>query len=183
VTLLSLQSKHTGMTDETLTPISTATLKTGTSGTQLGRSADRGAMIIAGTGALFSILGAIWFFLGFAENDTRPEHLTSAFALTLILFAFAIIPFALVARFAKRAYQSGTRRAELVWTLFLMLPWIVLSSLTVSHTPLPLWSGLIAAIFAGLLAIWALVSLILDRQDHSLDTDISPENEMSDAES
>lgn len=133
-------------------------------------------MVLAGLGAILSIVAAIWFFAGFAENDTRPEHLTSVLALTLILFAFAIVPFSLVTIFARRAYRMGTKRAHLLWTIFLMLPWIVLGSLTLSHTPLPLWAGLIMIILATLLCIWALVSLILDRHP-------SQENEMQDTDS
>ena len=133
-------------------------------------------MVLAGLGAILSIVAAIWFFAGFAENDTRPEHLTSVLALTLILFAFAIVPFSLVTIFACQAYRLGTNRAHLLWTIFLMLPWIVLGSLTLSHTPLPLWAGLIMIILAALLCIWALVSLILDRRP-------SQENEMQDTDS
>jgi len=87
------------MTDETLTPIATSpTLSV----KPIGRQADILAALIAAMGAVFSVLGALWFFAGFAENDTRPEHLASALALTLLLFAFAIVPFALTADFSQK---------------------------------------------------------------------------------
>lgn len=46
-----------------------------------------------------------------------------------------------------------------------MLPWILLGSLAISHTPLPLWCGLIMVLLASLLSLWAFVSLILDWND------------------
>lgn len=146
----------------------------------LGRRADKLAMMIAGLGAILSVISAVWFFAGFTENDTRPEHLASALVLTLGLFAFAILPFAIVADFARRAYRTGTRRAHLLWTLFLMLPWVLLGSLAISYTPLPIWCGLIITSLAVLLCIWAVVSLILDRRDVPLDIETSQQNEMPD---
>ncbi len=146
----------------------------------IGRSADKLSMIIAGLGAALSITAAIWFFAGFAENDTRPEHLASALVLTIILFAFAIIPFGFVAWFAWRAFKSGTKRAHLLWTIFLMIPWVFLGSFAVSHTPLPNWCGIIIAGLAGLLCLWAAISLILDRHQPAPDTERSRQNEMTD---
>lgn len=169
--------KQMSMTDETLTPIA----KDADQSKPVGRQADLLAFGLAGLGALLSFSAAIWFFLGFAENDTRPEHLVSAFVLTCILFAFAIIPFGLVAWLARQSYRFGTKRSSLFWTLFLMLPWIGLGSLTVSHTPLPLWCGLIMAILASLLSLWALVSLVLDWNVPQVNTLVSQQNDMSDA--
>ena len=153
------------MTDETLTPIADRTTKAPAEDLPLGRAADRLAMILAGLGTVFSCAAAIWFFAGFAENDTRPEHLASALGLTIILFAFAILPFGAVTFIARRAYQTGTTPAPLLWTLFLMLPWVILGSLAVSHTPLPIWCGLVFVSLSAMLCIWALISLILDRRN------------------
>ena len=152
----------TDVTDETLKPIATAASKSTDNTIPIGRQADILAALIASLGAIFSVLGALWFFVGFVENDKRPEHLISALALTLILFAFAIIPFALTAGFARHAYQKGTKRVHLLWTLLLMLPWVILGTLAISHTPLPIWCGLIMTSFAALLSLWALASLVLD---------------------
>jgi len=160
------------MTEETLAPI----VQIETPEKPTGRQADLLATVLAGTGTALAILGAFWFFLGFFENDKRPEHLTSAFVLTLGLFAFSIIPFALVTRFAWQAYRRAVTRAYLFWTIFLMVPWIGLGVLTISHTPLPLWCGLIAVSLASLLVIWAIISLILDRKTSN--TPISRQNEM-----
>jgi len=168
------------MTDETLTPIASTPSTTRDNSPPIGRQADVLATLLASLGAIFSVLGALWFFIGFAENDTRPEHLASALVLTLILFAFAILPFALTASFARHAYRNGTKRAHLLWTLFLMLPWVLLGSLAISHTPLPIWSGLIMTALAVLLSLWALISLILDRHSQSENTDVSQENEVLD---
>ena len=157
------------MSEETITPIVTREAAI----PPVGRPADRLAMILAGFGAALSIVAAIWFFAGFAENDTRPEHLASALILTLGLFAFAIIPFLLVTYMARKAFLTGTKRSHLLWTVFLMAPWLILGAIAVSHTPLPIWSGLIVAVLAGLLTIWALISLFMDRKSGSLDTEKS----------
>ena len=166
--------KQSIMTEETLTPIfkSDAPIK------PIGGRVDLIAALMAGIGASGSTLAAIWFFFGFAENDSRLEHLTSAFVLTLLLFAFAIIPFSLVSRFAYSAYREGAKRTHLLWTLFLMIPWIGLGALTVTHTPLPIWCGLSIAGLAGLLCLWAVLSMILDRKAVSTNTAISQQNEM-----
>ena len=174
VTAPAFAPKLAYMTEDTITPI----IQVETISATLGRRADILAALLAGLGAGLSVLSAVWFFLGFAENDTRFEHLASAFALTLILFAFATVPFACVTQFARRAYRNGTNRPHLLWTLFLMLPWIVLGTLAVSHTPLPIWCGIIITVLAALLALWALASLILDRNVASIDTSASQQNEM-----
>lgn len=162
------------MTENTVAPI----IETKRVSIPFGRRADLLAATLAGIGALLSIAGALWFFLGFAENDTRPEHLVSALALTLILFAFAIIPFVCVAAIARRAHRYGTKRAHLFWTLLLMLPWIGLGWLAISFTPLPLWCGLLMTGLAALLSLWAFVSLILDWNAKPLNTLGSQQNEM-----
>ena len=161
VTAGAFPFKRVAMSEDTIiSPIAQRAEKT----VPVGRRADRLAMILAGLGTVLSIIGAVWFFAGFAENDSRPEHLASALALTLILFAFAIGPFAAVTLFAHRAYRAGTRRAHLLWTLFLMLPWVLLGSLAISFTPLPVWCGIIITALALLLSLWAFISLILDRK-------------------
>ncbi len=154
------------MTDETLTPIARDAARPAALSVPLGRRADKLAAFLAGFGAVLSLVGAVWFFLGFAENDTRFEHLTSAFVFTLLLFAFAVVPFGFIAYFARRAHKVGTNKAHLIWTLFLMLPWVILGSLAMS-TPLPLWCGLIMVVLAVILSLWALISLILDRKTSS----------------
>jgi len=151
-------SKRVNMTEERLTPIA----RDEAPPTQTGRPADLVAFGLASLAVLLSFAAALWFFFGFAENDTRPEHLSSAFVLTSLLFAFAIIPFASVAKFAWNAHKNGTSPAHLYWTLFLMLPWIALGSLAAIYTPLPIWSGLFMAVLAALLSLWALISIALD---------------------
>lgn len=165
------------MTEETLNPI----FKTEGPAKPLGRKADVLAAGLAAIGAGLSCIAAIWFFLGFAENDTRLEHLTSAFVLTILLFAFAVIPFTLVSRLAWLAYRRGPKRAHLLWTLFLMLPWVGLGILTMTHTPLPLWCGLISTALAVILSLWALISLELDRRSPHPNTMRSQQNEVPDS--
>lgn len=168
--------KQSIMTEETLTPIFKSDAPAPAK--PIGRSVDCIAALIAGLGAGLSGLGAVWFFLGFAENDTRLEHLTSAVVLTLTLFSFAIIPFTLVARFAWHAYRHEAKRAHLLWTVFLMLPWVGLGILTISHTPLPVWCGFIVTALAILLSLWALVSLVLEWKIGQSNTQTSQQNEL-----
>jgi hypothetical protein len=127
-----------------------------------GRLADLIAASLAGLGAALSLIVAAWFFLGFAENDTRPEHLASALVLTTGLFSFAISPFAISAYLAWRAHRSGATRRGLFWVLFLMLPWIALGAVAATLTPLPIWSGVLMASLATILSLWAITSIILD---------------------
>lgn len=129
-----------------------------------GRPADLWATLISTCGVILSVAGAIWFFAGFAENDTRPEHLASAFILTFGLFILAIAPFAIIAEFARRAYRQGGKQAHYLWTLFLMLPWLVLGTLSISQTPLPRWAGYIAILLSTSLILWALISILLNRR-------------------
>ena len=165
------------MTEERISPI----FKDTEHSAFVGRRADLFAFGLAALGALLSCIAALWFFLGFAENDTRPEHLASAFFLTILLFAFAIVPFGIVAKFARKAHKSGTQRRHLLWTLFLMLPWLVVWFLSEIYTPLPIWAGLIMASLAVLISIWALVSLVLDWNEPEPNTLSSQQNEMPDA--
>lgn len=162
------------MSEETVKPI----FRPDAPSAPRGRQADRLAALLAGFGAALSIVGAIWFFFGFAENDTRPEHLVSAFVLTTLLFAFAVIPFVILAKFARQAFRHGTTRTHLLWSLFLMIPWVILGSLAVSYTPLPSWCGFLITGLAGLLTIWALVSLVLDWNVSAANTLKSQQNEM-----
>lgn len=148
------------MSDSSLDPIVTPD----TFEAAQGRPADLCATLIAACGVILSVAGAIWFFAGFAENDTRPEHLTSAFILTFGLFILAIAPLAIIAEFARRAYRQGGKQAHYLWTLFLMLPWVILGSLSISQTPLPRWAGYIAIFLSASLMLWALTSMILDRR-------------------
>ena len=164
------------MTEKTLDPIYQAAVPP----KPTGRKADLLAALVAGIGSGLSILTALWFFIGFAENDTRPEHLTSAFVLTCLLFAFAVIPFSLVSRFAWIAYRKTARLAHLFWTVLLMVPWVGLGVLTITHTPLPIWCGYILTGLAGILSLWAIISVILERMTASPNTSISQQNEMSD---
>ena len=166
------------MTVDTVTPIIPAPKA---APRPVGRKADLFAAGIAALGTALAVISAIWFFLGFAENDTRPEHLTSALVLTLGLFAFAVVPFACVAGLARRAYRAGTKRAHLFWVVFLMLPWIGLGLITVNFTPLPLFVGLIASVLAGLLSLWAIISLVLDWNAAPVNTFRSQQDEMPNA--
>lgn len=127
-----------------------------------GRRADFLASVLAAIGALSAFTIAIWFFFGFAENDTRPEHLFSALIFTLGLFGLAIVPFSIIARLAFITYKTGGKSAFYLWTIFLSLPWLGLGILSVIFTPLPFWVGALASLLSVLLILWAIISLILN---------------------
>lgn len=149
------------MTQDTLLPISERPPRPAL---PRGRSADLIASGFAACGLILSLIAALWFFFGFAENDTRPEHLLSALVLTTLLFSFAVIPFGIVTELCRRAYRQGASKASYLWTLLLMLPWIGLSIVAMKHTPLPIWCGVLIGSLAVILTLWALVSLAIDRK-------------------
>jgi len=129
-----------------------------------GRRADLLACVLAAIGAFLALVIAIWFFFGFAENDTRPEHLFSVLIFTLGLFGLAIIPFTIIARLAFITFKTGGRPSFYLWTIFLSLPWLGLGILSVIYTPLPVWVGTLAGLLAVLLVLWAITSIILNRR-------------------
>ncbi len=130
--------------------------------TPKGRRADLLACILAALGAVTALIIALWFFFGFAENDTRPEHLFSVLIFTLGIFGLAIVPFATISRLAFITYKMGGKLAFYLWTIFLTLPWLGLGFLSLVFTPLPFWVGGLAVLLSILLALWALTSIILD---------------------
>ena len=75
--------------------------------TPKGRRADLLACILAALGAVTALIIALWFFFGFAENDTRPEHLFSVLIFTLGIFGLAIVPFATISRLAFITYKTA----------------------------------------------------------------------------
>ena len=129
-----------------------------------GRRADLIACMVAGTGAACALIIAIWFFLGFAENDTRPEHLFSALIFTIGVFGLAIIPFSLVSRMTFIAYKKGGKVRYYFWTLFLITPWLALGILSIIFTPLPFWFGGIFVSLSAILIFWAIMSAMVDRK-------------------
>jgi len=127
-----------------------------------GRLADKLAAIIAATALGLSILLSGLFFAGFVANDYHLFAITSALALSLFLGGFAIVPMAIITILARRAYQKGGRVSLYLWSLFLILPWLALSILCLIYTPLPMWMSAIAVLFAVLLSLWGIISLIFD---------------------
>ena len=133
------------------------------SGRPTGRLADKAAAVISVIAGVLAIIGSVIFFAGFAANDSHLAALTSAFTFTALLGAFAIAPPLLIARLAWRAYKQGGTRKSAAFGLLLSGPWVILSGLLISHTPLPLWVSWPAFIIALLLAIWSIAGLFLEK--------------------
>lgn len=126
-----------------------------------GRLADRVACGLACLSGFLAFLTATLFFAGFASNDANPAGLASAFILSFGLGLFAIVPSLIVAKIAFRAWKHGLKPKPGIAVFFLSLPWIILSSLILLYTPLPLYLGIIALLLSSLICVWTCVSLSL----------------------
>lgn len=127
-----------------------------------GRPVDRLIAGLAGLGLIASVATTLWFFLGFAETDPGFALASSAFLLSLLLGAFAIIPCAVIMRLAWRAWRMGFHLSHGLWSLFMILPWIGLSLVAAGSDWMPAWltfGPLFIAIPTGL---WAVASFILE---------------------
>lgn len=126
-----------------------------------GRPVDLMAAIMAMIAALVSICMMIVFFLGFAENDSLPMGLLSAFALSALLGSFAIGPALYIAHLAFKAWKEGAGRKSAQRVFLLSLPWVILSGVLIVQTPLPLALTLAICVFASLLCLWSIASFFL----------------------
>lgn len=126
-----------------------------------GRPADLIACALASLAAILAAIGSLLFFLGFAANDSVLAGLVSAFAFSVLLGAFAVVPALVIALIAWRGWKSGLRRKDAIWVIILCTPWVVLSSLAVLKTPLPIGLSFGAFFLSGLLLVWAVTSFIL----------------------
>lgn len=132
-----------------------------------GRVADRIAMFIAIAALALSTLIMIVFWAGFYETDPGFYPASSAALLSLGLGAFALLPLGLCIRFTRSAWLGGFQPRYGYWTLFLMVPWIILGGLILFVTPLPIIIGLFAILTALTLSLWAIISLRLQNMDIS----------------
>lgn len=127
-----------------------------------GRPVDRLIVAWALFGLALACLATLWFFAGFVETDPDFAPASSAFLLSLLLGAFAILPCALIWTLARRAYLDGFQLSQGLWSLFLILPWFGLASLSLPSVWMPIWLSLIPAIIGLPIAAWAITSLILE---------------------
>ena len=117
--------------------------------------------IVLGAAALgYSIL----FFTRFLENDSHLWGVISAFILCFGVGAFAYIPAALTSWIAIRAYKNRSNRKELYLALFLIVPWVLLSLILVFISDLKNIYAVPALISVTLLLLWAVISLVRDRE-------------------
>lgn len=132
-----------------------------------GRPVDRLIAGVAGLGLLLSLVTTLWFFVGFAETDPGFAPASSAFLLSFLLGAFAIIPCAIIMRLAWTAWRTGFRLSHGFCALFLVLPWIGLAFVAGRSDWMPGWltfGPLLISIPTGL---WAIASITLERINHT----------------
>jgi len=128
-----------------------------------GRPVDRLIAGLAAFGGLASLATTLWFFIGFAETDPGFAPASSAFLLSALLGAFAIIPCAIIMRLSWAAWRTGFRQPYGVWTLFLILPWIGLAFVAGRSNWMPGWLTFGPLFIAVPTALWAITSIILER--------------------
>ena len=104
------------------------------------------------------ILGAaIWYFAGFADNDSGGVHLASAAGLSLGLGLMGFGPLFIIAYLARQVLRFGPNRKISVWTIVLCLPWAIVSVLFIRLGGLGLILGLPALCFSLVLLYWAML--------------------------
>lgn len=128
-----------------------------------GRPVDRLIAALATVGLVASVGTTLWFFLGFAETDPSFAPASSAFLLSMLLGAFAIIPCAVILRQSWSAWQTGFRLSYGFWALFLVIPWIGVACVSARSEWMPFWLTLGPLFVAIPTALWAAASIILDR--------------------
>jgi hypothetical protein len=127
-----------------------------------GRPVDRFVAGLAALGLVASLAATMWFFIGFAETDPGFAPASSAFLLSLLLGAFAIIPCAVILRLAWTAWRTGFRLSYGIWTLFLILPWVGLALIAGQSDWMPGWLTLGPLLFAIPTGFWAIASITLE---------------------
>lgn len=124
-----------------------------------GTLADLVACILAALASITALGYSIWFFSRFLENDTHLWGIFSAFILCFGIGAFAFIPAAITSRLAWRAYRQGARRKNMLWAIFMLVPWFLLSLVLVFISDLSLIYSLPLLILVILLSLWAIISM------------------------
>jgi hypothetical protein len=122
---------------------------------------------LATFGFIASLAATLWFFIGFAETDPGFSPASSAFLLSFLLGAFAIIPCAFIARLAWTAWRTGFALSHGIWSLFLSLPWIGLALIAGRSDWMPGWLSVGPLLIAIPTACWAIASIILQSRDPS----------------
>lgn len=128
---------------------------------------DRLIAGIAALGLLLSLATTLWFFVGFAETDPGFAPASSAFLLSFLLGAFAIIPCAIMMRLAWTAWRTGFRLSHGFWTLFLILPWVSLAGVAGRSDWMPGWLTFGPLLITIPIGFWAIASITLERINDS----------------
>lgn len=126
-----------------------------------GRPADRIAAGLAAIGCALAVLAVIWFVWGFMAEDGWSNTTFSATILGLAVGSLGIVPLAVIATLAYKAWKNGGGRATYLWSLLLATPWVIVAALALRYAPLPMWTSLLMLIINSLLILWGCVSLVL----------------------
>lgn len=149
------------MNPEPLKPVADRPKRKARKARPKGRPADLLACLIAALCAVLAAFGSLHFFLGFAANDSVLAGLVSAFAFSVLLGAFAVVPAVIISFIAWRGWKVGMTRKNTLWCICLTVPWVVLSILILLNTPLPKLLSGGALLLSTLLFLWAFITLIL----------------------
>jgi len=108
---------------------------------------------------LTALAASLYFFMGFAENDSQPGVLLSAFLLCFGVGALGYVPMFWIATIAHKVRRNGASRSALILTLALIIPWVILAIvLLATGWPLALFGAGLAALSTLILTwAWALV--------------------------
>ena len=140
------------MSDEPLIPVTAA--DTRADGSRIG---DRPALdlvtaLSALSIAVMALATGLWFAAGFAATDTDTAQLAQASGLGLGVSLLLAVPFGLVAWWAWRGH------AKPLWTLFLMLPWVLMGAFWILVSDYDWFIGFVPAAVAALALLRAVAA-------------------------
>ena len=137
------------MSEEPLIPVATAETRADSARIGGRPALDLITALSALSIAVLALATGIWFAAGFAATDTDAAQLAQASGLGLGVSLLLAVPFGLVAWWAWRG------QAKLLWTLFLMLPWVLMGAFWILVSDYDWFIGFVPAAVACLAAVRA----------------------------
>ena len=125
-----------------------------------GTLADLIACGLAALAALTAFGYSVLFFLRFLENDTHLSGVLSAFLLCFGVGAFGYVPSGIISLIAWKAHKKGATKTALLWSMCLLMPWVILALILTFVSDMPKIYSLAILMSVALLTIWALISLL-----------------------
>lgn len=119
---------------------------------------------LCGLAAIASLIAALWFFIGFLENDTGFWHVLSAFAMSMGMGALAFIPALWIARLARMTALQGARLSTAFLVILLAIPWSVLGGLLARLEGHWRVLGLSVMVLVAVINLWAFLMALRSRR-------------------